>query len=93
MTDMSTKEAAISTKEREKFWTDQDRSVTEQRHIATIRRERKRGEGPPFVILGGLVRYPDTPYQQWLKDQLAKAGSLRTYNAHSGAQKDCSDRS
>jgi hypothetical protein len=64
------------------FVTDQERVITEKRSLATLRRERQRGEGPPFVVLGGLVRYPRSGYEEWLAEKLSAAAACPKRNAH-----------
>jgi hypothetical protein len=64
------------------FLTDQERRLTEKRSLVTLRRERQRGEGPPFVVLGGLVRYPRAAYEEWLSQKLDSAAARPRRNAH-----------
>jgi hypothetical protein len=64
------------------FLTDQERKLSEKRSLVTLRRERQRGEGPPFVVLGGLVRYPRAAYEEWLLKKLDSAAARPGRNAH-----------
>lgn len=36
---------------------------------STVRRWRDRGEGPPFVRVGGVVRYRPAAVEEWLSDR------------------------
>jgi hypothetical protein len=65
-----------------KFVTDQERARDEKRSLASIRRERKRGAGPPHIVLGGLVRYPVPPYREWLLKKMSEAAAGPERNAH-----------
>ena len=35
--------------------------------VRTLRGERQRGEGPPFVRIGKAIYYPRDGFRQWLK--------------------------
>jgi len=38
----------------------------------TIERMRKRGDGPPFIKLGGQVFYPYHEYYEWMKSKFSE---------------------
>jgi predicted DNA-binding transcriptional regulator AlpA len=37
--------------------------------VSWLAKRRLAGDGPPYVKLGGAVRYVDTSLQQWMKSQ------------------------
>lgn len=45
------------------------------RSIPTLQKDRLRGNGPPFIKIGRLVRYSPSAVQAWLDDQVRRSTS------------------
>jgi predicted DNA-binding transcriptional regulator AlpA len=45
------------------------------RSIPTLQKDRLRGNGPPFIEIGRLVRYSPSAVQAWLDDQVRRSTS------------------
>ena len=43
------------------------------RSIPTLQKDRLRGNGPPFIKIGRLVRYSPSAVQAWLDDQVRRS--------------------
>jgi predicted DNA-binding transcriptional regulator AlpA len=44
-----------------------------RRSIPTLQKDRLRGNGPPFIKIGRLVRYSPSAVQAWLDDQVRRS--------------------
>ena len=44
------------------------------RSTSTLQKDRLRGSGPPYILIGRLVRYPEA----WLREWLAERPRLRS---------------
>ena len=60
---------SIPTGSREFFLTPKQAARILNLSVSWLAKRRLAGDGPPYVKLGGAVRYPEAALQQWMKSQ------------------------
>ena len=54
----------------EEYLTTTEAAAVRRRKPQTLRKERWRGEGPPFIRDGGRVLYPRKALERWLAERM-----------------------
>ena len=59
----------------EPLWTEEQCAEQRSCSVSTLQKERVRGDGPPFVKMGRLVRYRPEDVQVWIANRVIASTS------------------
>lgn len=59
----------------EPLWTEQECADHRRSTVSTLQKERHRGDGPPYVKMGRLVRYRPEDVRAWIAARIVRSTS------------------